>query len=341
MSAVGGMLCPDCGASFLLDPCPLCGRATRRTATGRKCDVCGYDSTPMDRETGVPYRSARHALEVFVLHRARLYSARSAYYPKSPDGEGDKRDTRYCPRCGSWTFKGRCGVCGVATRLVRLLSDASNPGNDATSPMYDELADLSAAWDALDPEQRLVLERSTEIPDWQERARKCRKCKHVYGPTGSRCQRCQTTFDLTAPACPRCGDNRAFPVWPMGEHQQAVCPSCGHTGRHAYDHVPGKSEQIARAVTQHRRARFVEDRGREPFKREDGWNEEGLVGMCPRCHTWHTAKKDRVGKYTRDGLCRCKGRIRWGIHVAARSCRGLISAAMGRWSRELKERSLI
>lgn len=283
--------------------CPCCGELTDPGNNGlRRCPRCRWAEREPWEDGPSPFGSPRKALEALLMARGKLTG----------------------PGCN--LGKGYDGSSG--RRAVDFTRD------------HETVGTLTSAWDALEPESRIVLEAFATIPDWEENSRQCRKCGRKYGPIASRCQRCHQLYGTTDPACPKCGDQRSFPVWPMDAmSSEQVCPDpeCGHHGRGFWRPVAAKSEKIAQLVSDYRSSAFHEAHGRGVMTE----GEEKLVGFCPGCATWHRASVGPRGGHRFDRRCGCKGRIRWGLTVGPRAIGGLVGSALGRWSVELKGRGLV
>jgi len=323
-STVGGLMCVSCGwhadTSREAPLCPTCGKVLRHRFDGLPgyiCDMCGPLTDPEPITERPPYRSARHALEMYIQIRKLAMVAPS-----------------------------RMGA--DLSRLEEGQVQASRKGQ--LSACHTHLGNLVPAFDALDEETRLILEMSVEVPDWSNVSRRCPECAHIYSPIGYRCSYCNVTFGVDDPCCPKCGRfHTAFPVWPKQRNEDGVelpngkdaCPKCNV--RTDGEKVADKARTMARELSALRSRLFAEAHNRPVFVAIRGgeWNENSITGYCPACGQWHTARRKPDDHPHHYQPCSCGKRIRWKLMIAPRAIPGITGGAMHRWGRALQEGGLI
>jgi hypothetical protein len=329
-------------------PCPRCQAPTYRADSGRVCSDCGAvmaepERQPCDllcprcRQRLYPSNGGGY----WCFHCKRWMSERDlAPYPKIPpykDGR-QAREAWFAALAQASTAPSALGpqlerfyveAVAVESRLPKEAYIAVHPtrGNPRPLPTgYEVIGTLALAFAALHEEDRLIMIVDNSLPDYYDDARRCKACKHVYGPESWRCTDCGRVREVGVVMCTRqsCGKVGHFANFPR------LCPNpeCkSHHSRetkHTWEPVPIRAKQIGKAVTAWRLDKFETDHGRLPF---DG--EGASVGYCVKC-----------GKWTKQSKC-CSMPVRWGITVGRRSVAPMMAGVTKRWERELRKRRLI
>lgn len=290
--ARGRVACPRCGRRIALGPgenrC-RCGMSIRIAAEPAHTGM--VLPSPMPGE--IPYRSGMHAVEALLQARLLGESARS--------------------------------ISGAQLEMMRVgLVPRSYTPAQSIPARLDPIGDLAAAFGVLHAEDRLILEQAVQVPDWRDQARRCRRCGLVYPPANRRCSACRSLRAIDEVKCLRCGETRSQYVWDPcpGTYKGDPC------GSREWRWVGGKADEIARILTESRRACWRASHGRDPLGSEGRHR-----GVCPRCGTW---TRDR-----RATCSECGERIRWGVVVEAQQVGGLLRGAIYRWERILVGRGLM